>query len=66
MEQSRYNGLDILKCICAFLIIIIHTPFDSVFSDYLVALARIAVPVFLMITGFFISISFRLGKRKNK
>lgn len=28
MEQSRYNGLDILKCICAFLIVLIHTPFD--------------------------------------
>lgn len=51
--RSRYEGLDILKAICAFLIVCIHAPFPGSAGGYITALARIAVPVFFMITGFF-------------
>lgn len=43
-------GLDFLKYVCAFLVICIHTDFPG--KPYVDALARIAVPVFFMITGF--------------
>lgn len=49
----RYDGIDILKAICAFLIVCIHCPFPGEVGWYVVALARIAVPIFFMITGFF-------------
>ena len=50
---NRNSGLDILKFICCFLIIFIHAPFPSEAGKYFCALCRIAVPIFLMITGFF-------------
>lgn len=56
MEEKReFVGLDCLKCICAFLIVCIHAQFPGAFGKYFVALARSAVPVFFMITGFFYS-----------
>ena len=50
---QRYNSLDKLKVFCSFLIICIHAPFLGVFGDYFMALTRIAVPIFFMISGFF-------------
>ena len=50
---KRHVGFDILKCICAFLVICIHAPFPGEFGKYIVALSRIAVPIFFMITGFY-------------
>ena len=50
---ERYNGLDILKSICAFLIVSIHVPFPGEGGEYFLSLTRMAVPVFFMITGFF-------------
>ena len=54
-KPKRYAGLDILKTICAFLVVCIHARFPGDFGRYTVAVARVAVPVFLMITGFFYS-----------
>ena len=51
--KKRFDGLDILKCIGAFFIIVIHIPFPGEVGGYIDALARFAVPVFLMITGYF-------------
>lgn len=53
LTVKRYEGLDILKCFCAFLVVCIHYPPAVRGSSYLVALTRIAVPIFFMITGFF-------------
>lgn len=57
MQQNnaikRHIGLDMLKCICAFLIICIHAPFPGEFGKYITSLSRISVPIFLMITGFY-------------
>ena len=50
---KRYHGIDVLKFLCAFLVVCIHAPFPGVAGEYIVALSRVAVPVFFMITGFF-------------
>lgn len=62
ISGARYEGLDILKCFCAFLIVCIHTSFPGKIGGCSVALARIAVPVFFMITGFF----YRNIEKKGK
>ena len=54
-EQSRADNIDILKAICAFLIVCIHVPFPGKVGAYFTALTRVAVPVFFMITGYFYS-----------
>lgn len=59
--SKRKNNFDILKCICAFLIICIHAPFPGDFGEYFIALTRIAVPIFFMITGFFYRITAEKG-----
>ena len=53
MENKRNYGLDTLKLICAMLVICIHTPFPNDFGQYVMVISRIAVPIFLMITGFY-------------
>ena len=54
-EQSRADNIDILKTICAFLIVCIHVPFSGRVGAYFTTLTRIAVPIFFMITGYFYS-----------
>lgn len=49
----RYKSIDALKVICAFLIVCIHIPFNIIGGGYYVALTRIGVPIFLMISGYF-------------
>lgn len=61
---ARNKGLDFLKYVCAFLVICIHTDFPGqVYAD---ALARIAVPVFFMITGFYYTDIQNRGKQKSQ
>lgn len=57
IEQSRvrFAGFDILKFLCTFLIVCIHCPFPGAFGQYFTAFARIGVPIFFMITGYFYS-----------
>lgn len=47
IDKSRYDGFDILKCVCSFLVICIHIPFPGILGEYIKSLSRIAVPVFL-------------------
>ena len=54
-EQSRADSIDILKAICAFLIVCIHVPFPGTLGAYFTTMTRIAVPIFFMITGYFYS-----------
>lgn len=51
MQQRAYN-IDSLKILCAFLVIFIHayTPYH----EYIVPVARCAVPCFFIISGYFI------------
>ena len=49
----RSEQIDVLKAVCAFLIVCIHAPFPGVVGEYFTALTRVAVPIFFMITVFF-------------
>lgn len=62
-EQNRVCGLDILKAICAFLVISIHAPFPGVLGTAFLRVCRIAVPIFFMITGYFYSDLKRQAKQ---
>lgn len=61
--SNRVFGLDILKAICAFFVITIHAPFPGILGSCVIALARIAIPIFFMITGYFYS---ETQHRKNE
>lgn len=55
-KSVRFPGLDAMKCICAFLVIMIHV--DAFYMSetvpvYISAIARVGVPFFFMVTGFF-------------
>ena len=65
-EQSRADNIDILKAICAFLIVCIHVPFPGRVGAYFTALTRIAVPIFFMITGYFYSDTVARHKEKQQ
>ena len=65
-EQSRADNIDILKAICAFLIVCIHVPFPGRVGAYFTALTRIAVPIFFMITGYFYSDAVARHKEKRQ
>ena len=51
---KRNKGIDILRFICAFLVVCIHAPFPGVIGGCIKAIARIAVPVFFLSTGYFL------------
>ena len=65
-EQSRAEQIDILKALCAFLIVCIHVPFQGRVGAYFTALTRIAVPIFFMITGYFYSDTVARHKEKRQ
>ena len=58
-KDKQYGGLDVFKLIAALLVICVHTSPLTIFSanaDFFLTriVARIAVPFFLMISGFFV------------
>ena len=53
--MKRDCGVDLLKFFCSFMIICIHSPFPGVLGYIVTPLCRIAVPLFLMITGYYYS-----------
>lgn len=60
------EGFDILKFICAFLIVCMHFPFPSVAGQIINTLTRIAVPIFFMITGYFYTSVIRRKRQKHQ
>lgn len=62
MNEKRFDGPDILKAICAFLIVCIHAPFPGIIGTCVTAIARVGVPVFFMITGYFYDTVIEKGK----
>ena len=64
-KSQRYSGLDFFKFICAFLVVCIHIPVFYV-GEWVVAVARVAVPFFFMVTGFFFSVEFNKEKQKRQ
>lgn len=72
--KERNGSLDLLKCLCMLFVVIIHLMGHSGYlaalnqdtlvyyaGNYLSSLINVAVPVFVLITGYF-GISFRLEK----
>lgn len=49
--RNRIIGLDLVKCLCTFFVICVHMPYR--YKQYIDPMTRIAVPIFLMITGYF-------------
>ena len=52
INQNRNDSIDCLKGICAILVVLLHVP--STFQEYYMPLTRCAVPVFFIISGFFL------------
>lgn len=54
VEVVRYRSIDALRMLCAFMIVCIHIPSGNLWGGgYWIAVCRIAVPIFLMISGYF-------------
>lgn len=53
-RRKRKVGIDILKGLCAILVILIHFPFLGIGGKIITIVARCAVPVFFMCSGFFL------------
>ena len=53
MSRYKYNLLNAAKLVAAFLVVSIHIPFTGNFGSSVIAVARIAVPFFFMVSGFF-------------
>lgn len=71
MQQERIKKLDDWKWIAAFLVVAIHTsPLESIngIADFILTreIARIAVPLFFMITGYFSLQKETIGKTIKK
>lgn len=64
--ERRADNIDILKALCAFLIVCIHVPFPGKVGAYFTTLTRVAVPVFFMITGYFYSDTVARHKEKRQ
>lgn len=62
----RADNIDILKACCAFLVICIHAPFLGAFGEYFTVLARSAVPIFFMITGYFYSDTVQKNRERKQ
>lgn len=54
-KNYRNQGIDLLKCFCAFLVVCIHAPFSGYLYHIFAGLNKIAVPIFFMISGYFYS-----------
>ena len=52
-SSTRVKGLDLLKLISAFLVVVIHCQPEIYEKEFLIAFCRIAVPIFFIINGFF-------------
>ena len=61
MSKVRNSSLNILKAICCILIVFNHCKFPSVFGKLLENYARIGVPVFFLISGYYLN-----GNSKEK
>lgn len=64
IDKREFEGLHVLKFICAIFVIGIHTGFPK-YNDLLMGYSAIAVPIFFMISGFFIG-GYQRDQRYNK
>ena len=64
MLPTRNYSIDSLKMFCAILVVLIHSQF--LFKDIVFPLLRIAVPIFFMISGYFIYDENNAGQKINR
>ena len=62
--MQRNKNIEILRAVACVLIVFVHARFPEPFGIYVVSFARIGVPVFLMISGFFFFDSRERMKKK--
>lgn len=53
VKKIRYDGLDFIKFVACILVVFIHCQFPGIFGGCMRAIGRIAVPFFLMVSGYF-------------
>ncbi len=63
--KKRTIGLDVLKYLSCFLVILAHVEFPGKIDEYTILFCRTAVPAFFMITGYFYT-QTRERKRETK
>lgn len=54
--KSRNYTLDLLKGICAVLVVFIHAKFPTNIGEFIVVFSGMAVPIFFLTSGFFLRI----------
>ena len=54
MERTKHDGISLLKGICCIIILFLHVPLPGVVGDAIAIGCEFAVPIFFMITGYFI------------
>ena len=64
-NSNRNESIDILKAICALLIVCIHIQVPNPLNLLLLPVTRIAVPIFFMITGYYYDFNAE-KKKKNR
>ncbi len=64
--MKRNDGLDFLKFICSFMVICIHKGFPEPINKIFIPIARMAVPIFFVITGYFYSNTKETSKDKQQ
>ena len=64
-NSNRNESIDILKAICALLIVCIHIQVPNPLNLFLLPITRIAVPIFFMITGYYYDFNAE-KKKKNR
>lgn len=55
-KKELIHSLYLLKAICAFMVVGIHTPLGGSLHDALRPIFDVAVPLFFMITGYFLGL----------
>lgn len=50
--MKRIYSIDTIKCIAAFLVVFLHAPIKCNITEYILVIARIAVPIFFLISGY--------------
>ena len=54
MAAGRQNyKLDLFKCIAAYCVVLIHVPFPGMVGNAANCLARFAVPLFFLVSGYY-------------
>ncbi len=66
VKISRFTNIDILKCLCAFMVVCLHVPLPNPAGSIIITLSRTAVPIFFMITGFFYSDTVERNDEKRQ